>query len=53
MGKWPADKNMGSLWSFSKDERGQELKQNSLCVNIENYSLCHNLVTLSTGKDFR
>jgi hypothetical protein len=45
MGKWPADKNMGSLWSFGKEERGQEMEKDSVCVNILNHSLCHNLVT--------
>ena len=51
MGKWPAEKNMGLLWSFGKNERGQELKRDSLCVNIKNHSLYHNLVICITGED--
>ena len=51
MGKWPADRNMGLLWSFGKDDREQELKQDSCHVDIKNHSLCHNLVTRSTGED--
>lgn len=51
MEKWPADKNMGLLWSFGKNGGGQELKRDSLCVNIKNHSLCHDLVTRTTGED--
>jgi len=42
---------MGLLWSFGKNETGQEMKRDSLCVNIKNHSLCHNLDTCATGED--
>jgi hypothetical protein len=45
MRKWAGYKNMGSLGSFHKDERGREFRQASICVSrAVNSPWSHNLI---------